>query len=142
VLRPVYDQLKGATASSASKSRPIWRWTPSHHRRGRAALEGRQAQEPDGQGAGDAGGPAGDRASDRRGHQHQHHAAVLAEGLSEVAEAYLAGLEKYVAGGGDPSHVASVASFFVSRIDSAVDKQLDEKIAAPTIRPKRSGSPR
>jgi transaldolase/glucose-6-phosphate isomerase len=47
----------------------------------------------------------------------------------EVAKAYLAGLEKYVAGGGDPSHIASVASFFVSRIDSAVDKQLDEKIA-------------
>jgi transaldolase/glucose-6-phosphate isomerase len=47
----------------------------------------------------------------------------------QVAEAYLAGLEKYVGGGGDPSHVASVASFFVSRIDSAVDKQLDEKIA-------------
>jgi transaldolase / glucose-6-phosphate isomerase len=47
----------------------------------------------------------------------------------QVAEAYLAGLEKYVKGGGDPSHVASVASFFVSRIDSAVDKQLDEKIA-------------
>jgi transaldolase / glucose-6-phosphate isomerase len=47
----------------------------------------------------------------------------------EVAEAYLAGLEKYVKGGGDPSHVASVASFFVSRIDSAVDKELDEKIA-------------
>src|SRR5882762_8614801 len=46
-----------------------------------------------------------------------------------VAKAYLAGLEKYVKGGGDPSHVASVASFFVSRIDSAVDKQLDEKIA-------------
>ena len=46
-----------------------------------------------------------------------------------VAEAYLKGLEKYVAKGGDPSHVASVASFFVSRIDSAVDKQLDEKIA-------------
>jgi transaldolase/glucose-6-phosphate isomerase len=47
----------------------------------------------------------------------------------EVAKAYLAGLEKYVAKGGDPSHVASVASFFVSRIDTAVDKQLDEKIA-------------
>src|SRR3954469_16272542 len=43
----------------------------------------------------------------------------------EVAEAYLAGLENYVAGAGDPSHVASVASFFVSRIDSAVDKELD-----------------
>jgi transaldolase / glucose-6-phosphate isomerase len=47
----------------------------------------------------------------------------------EVAEAYLKGLEKLVAKGGDPSHVASVASFFVSRIDTAVDKQLDEKIA-------------
>ncbi|MGJ4994064.1 bifunctional transaldolase/phosoglucose isomerase [Bradyrhizobium sp. HKCCYLS3077] len=47
----------------------------------------------------------------------------------QVAEAYLAGLEAYVADGGDPSHVASVASFFVSRIDSVVDKQLDEKIA-------------
>ena len=47
----------------------------------------------------------------------------------QVAEAYLAGLEKLVKGGGDPSRVASVASFFVSRIDSAVDKELDEKIA-------------
>jgi transaldolase/glucose-6-phosphate isomerase len=47
----------------------------------------------------------------------------------QVAQAYLAGLEKYVKGGGDPSHVASVASFFVSRIDSGVDKELDEKIA-------------
>src|SRR5258706_13727411 len=47
----------------------------------------------------------------------------------QVAEAYLAGLEKYAAGGGDPSHVASVASFFVSRIDTAADKLLDEKIA-------------
>ena len=47
----------------------------------------------------------------------------------QVVDAYLAGLEKYVKGGGDPSGVASVASFFVSRIDSAVDRQLDEKIA-------------
>jgi transaldolase/glucose-6-phosphate isomerase len=47
----------------------------------------------------------------------------------EVAEAYLRGLEKYVAKGGDPSHIASVASFFVSRIDTAVDKEIDGKIA-------------
>ena len=47
----------------------------------------------------------------------------------EVAEAFLSGLQEYVRNGGDPSHVASVASFFVSRIDTAVDKQLDEKIA-------------
>lgn len=47
----------------------------------------------------------------------------------EVAEAYLRGLEKFVAGGGDPSNIASVASFFVSRIDAQADKQLDDKIA-------------
>jgi transaldolase / glucose-6-phosphate isomerase len=47
----------------------------------------------------------------------------------QVAEAYLAGLEKYVGRGGDPSHVASVASFFVSRIDVMADKELDERIA-------------
>ena len=49
---------------------------------------------------------------------------------AEVLEAYMAGLEAYIARGGDPSHVASVASFFVSRIDTAADKQLDDKIAA------------
>jgi transaldolase/glucose-6-phosphate isomerase len=42
-----------------------------------------------------------------------------------VAEAYLAGLEKRVANGGDLSRVASVASFFVSRVDSAVDRALE-----------------
>ena len=47
----------------------------------------------------------------------------------DVAEAFLKGIETYVGKGGDPSHVASVASFFVSRIDTMVDKQLDEKIA-------------
>src|SRR6202007_695549 len=47
----------------------------------------------------------------------------------QVVEAYLAGLEKYVARGGDPSHIASAAWFFVSRIDTVVDKRLDEKIA-------------
>jgi transaldolase/glucose-6-phosphate isomerase len=46
----------------------------------------------------------------------------------QVAEAYLGGLEILIAKGGDPKKVASVASFFVSRIDVAVDKQLDQKI--------------
>src|SRR5918993_3109838 len=44
----------------------------------------------------------------------------------EVAEAYLRGLERLVDGGGDPSKVASVASFFVSRVDTEADKRLDE----------------
>jgi transaldolase / glucose-6-phosphate isomerase len=44
----------------------------------------------------------------------------------EVVEAYLAGLEHLVAQGGDPGRVASVASFFVSRIDVAVDRLIEE----------------
>ena len=44
----------------------------------------------------------------------------------EVAEAYVRGLERLVEGGGDPGTVASVASFFVSRVDTEADKRLDE----------------
>ena len=42
-----------------------------------------------------------------------------------VAQAYIRGLERLVADGGDPSRVASVASFFVSRVDTEADKRLD-----------------
>lgn len=45
-----------------------------------------------------------------------------------VREAYIAGLEKLAQTGGDVSRVASVASFFVSRIDTAVDNLLEERI--------------
>src|SRR5690606_29707059 len=48
------------------------------------------------------------------------------ERYTEVAEAYLRGLERLVADGGDPRRVASVASFFVSRVDTETDRRLDE----------------
>ena len=44
---------------------------------------------------------------------------------AEVVEAYIRGLERLVAAGKDPSKVASVASFFVSRVDTETDKRLD-----------------
>src|SRR4051794_13069294 len=44
----------------------------------------------------------------------------------KVAEAYVAGVKRWVAGGGDPKQVASVASFFVSRVDTEADKRLDK----------------
>ncbi|BAL74772.1 bifunctional transaldolase/phosoglucose isomerase [Bradyrhizobium cosmicum] len=130
VLRPVYDRLKGGdgyvslevspylamdTAGTVAEARRLWKDV------GRKNLMVKVPATPEGL-------PAIE--------------TLIGDGISinitllfskavylEVAEAYLAGLEKYVAGGGDPSHVASVASFFVSRIDSVVDKQLDEKIA-------------
>jgi transaldolase len=45
---------------------------------------------------------------------------------AEVAESYVRGLERLVAEGGDPRAVASVASFFVSRIDTEADKRLEQ----------------
>src|SRR3954462_13447115 len=130
VLRPVYDRLKGGdgyvslavwpylamdTGETVTEARRLWKDV------NRKNLMVKAPATPDGV-------PAIEQ--------------LIGDGISinitllfsrdvylQVAEAYLAGLEQYVAGGGDPSHVASVASFFVSRIDSVVDKQLDEKIA-------------
>ncbi|WP_419952841.1 bifunctional transaldolase/phosoglucose isomerase [Methylobacterium sp.] len=51
------------------------------------------------------------------------------DSYEEVARAFIAGLEEFGAKGGDVSKVASVASFFISRIDVTVDKALDAKIA-------------
>src|SRR6186713_433600 len=130
VLRPVYDRLKGGdgyvslevspylamdTAGTVTEARRLWKDV------NRKNLMVKVPATPEGL-------PAIE--------------TLIGDGISinitllfskavylQVAEAYLAGLEKYVADGGDPSHVASVASFFVSRIDSVVDKQLDEKIA-------------
>lgn len=50
----------------------------------------------------------------------------------QVAQAYLAGLEKRAAQGGDLAAVASVASFFISRIDVLVDKELEGRLAKTT----------
>ncbi len=50
----------------------------------------------------------------------------------EVARTYIDALQIYAAGGGDVSKVASVASFFISRIDSLVDSLLNEQIKKET----------
>lgn len=52
------------------------------------------------------------------------------ERYAEVVEVYIRGLERLVAAGGDPSRVHSVASFFVSRVDTETDRRLDE-VRAP-----------
>ncbi len=52
------------------------------------------------------------------------------EVYQRVAEAYIAGLEQLSARGGDVSKIASVASFFISRIDSSVDAIVGERLKA------------
>jgi transaldolase len=55
---------------------------------------------------------------------------------AEVVEAYLRGLERLVESGGDPTRVASVASFFVSRVDTEADRRLDEAGAPDDLKGK------
>src|SRR5262249_24445600 len=45
---------------------------------------------------------------------------------TQVIDAYFQGLERYAAGGGDPATLSSVASFFVSRVDTETDRRLPE----------------
>jgi transaldolase len=52
-----------------------------------------------------------------------------------VAEAYIRGLERLLESGGDPTTVFSVASFFVSRVDTEADRRLDE-IGKPELKGK------
>jgi transaldolase/glucose-6-phosphate isomerase len=52
------------------------------------------------------------------------------ENYLDVVEAYIRGLERRHAAGEDVSRIASVASFFLSRIDTAVDRILDNNIRA------------
>ncbi len=52
------------------------------------------------------------------------------DAYKKVLEAYISGLEERHGKGEDISHVASVASFFVSRIDGLIDKEIDKRVAA------------
>jgi len=54
------------------------------------------------------------------------------EAHARVIDAYVAGLEDRLAAGKPIDRIASVASFFVSRVDSEIDKRLDAMIAAAT----------
>jgi len=50
------------------------------------------------------------------------------EVYEKVAQAYIAGLEEFAGNGGDLGKMASVASFFISRIDTLVDSKVNEKL--------------
>jgi transaldolase len=65
-----------------------------------------------------------------RGHNINVTLIFALQRYAEVVEAHHRGLERLVESGRDPSGVAAVASFFVSRVDTEADKRLDE-LGAP-----------
>ena len=64
---------------------------------------------------------------------------LFAQGVyEEVAAAFIDGVEKFAATGGDVSRVASVASFFISRIDSLVDSLINDQLKKETDVPRKA----
>ena len=131
VFRPVYDRTKGADGfvsievgpTIATNTRKTIQFAEFLHDRCRrpnvmvkipATKEGLPAIE------------------DQIGKGHNINITLIfsVDRYAEVVEAYMSGLEKLHKQGGDLRKVASVASFFVSRVDTKVDKQLTEKINA------------
>ncbi len=131
VLRPAYDATGGLDGRVSIEVDPrIARDTDEDHRRGQGAVVAGGPAEPVHQDPGDQGGPAGDHRDPGRGHQRQRHADLLAGALRR-GHRRLHG--RPGAGRRRPSlikNLASVASFFVSRVDTEVDARLD-KIGTP-----------
>ncbi|HEY3085389.1 MAG TPA: bifunctional transaldolase/phosoglucose isomerase, partial [Candidatus Dormibacteraeota bacterium] len=130
-FRPVYDKTKArdgfvsieVSPTVANNTRQTIRWAEELHDRCHrpnvmvkipATKEGLPAIE------------------DQIGKGHNINVTLIfsVDRYSEVVDAYLSGLESLHGRGGDLSKVASVASFFVSRVDTKVDKLLGEKINA------------
>ena len=130
VLRPVYEQTQGAdgyvsievspylandTDSTIDEAKRLWR---------EVQRENLLIKVP----ATEAGLPA-IRALIGEGINVNITLLFSQDTYEKVVEAFMSGLETLADRDGDVARVASVASFFVSRIDTAVDKELDEKIA-------------
>ena len=127
VLRPVVRRhRRRRTAGCRSRSTRGWPTTPTDRRRGQGAVDGgRPAQRAD-QDPGDRRGPARPSPRCRRGHQRQRHADLLPRPLPR-GHGRLP--RRARAGPARPATtcptIHSVASFFVSRVDTEIDKRLD-----------------
>ena len=127
-MRPVWDERRGRTASSRSRSTRTSRTTREATLDAGAALpRGDRPAEPLRQDPGDEGGAAArSRSASREGKSINVTLIFSLERYAEVVEAYIRGLERLVEAGGDLSKVVSVASFFVSRVDTEADRRLEE----------------
>ena len=92
---------------------------------GAPLLGGRRPPERDGQDPGHRRGRAGDRGVPLRGHQHQRHAAVLGRGLRAGGRGLHQGARAPPGRGQGHRRRSRSRSFFVSRVDTEVDKRLE-----------------
>ena len=131
LLRPVYDRTDGADGYASLEVNPHLAHdtgtTTSEAGRLFAALDRPNVmiKVP-----GTPEGPPAIRSLIARGVNVNVTLLFSLEAYGRAREAYLSGLEDLAASGGDVRSVASVASFFVSRVDTAVDALIEERIEA------------
>ena len=118
-------RLRTATSRSRSR-RALAHDTERHARAGAPVLGARRPPEPDDQDPRHRRGPPGDRGGALRGHQRQRHAAVRGLRLRAASWRRSSRAIERRHAEGKSLDVHSVASFFVSRVDSEVDKRLEE----------------
>jgi transaldolase len=130
LLRPVYDESQGADGMVSIEVSPdlahdtdatVEQALRLHQRIGRPNLMIKVPATPEGL-------PAVERLIDA-GINVNVTLLFSVERYIEVIESYLLGLESRLRRGQPVQHIASVASFFVSRVDTAVDKLLEQRIA-------------
>jgi transaldolase len=127
LLRPVWDRSKGGDGYVSIEVDPnLARETPATieqatHFHEAITRPNLMVKIP----ATDAGVPAIEEMT-ARGHAINVTLIFSLTRHRQVAEAYLRGLERLVASGGDPSRIHSVASFFVSRVDTETDRRLGQ----------------
>ena len=131
LLRPVYDATDGADGFASLEVSP----TLAHDTEGTVAEAHRlfAALDRPNVMVKVPGTPAGVPAVERLiGEGVNINVTLLfhRDAYTKVREAYTAGLERFAASGGDLRRVASVASFFVSRVDAAVDGILEPRVKA------------
>lgn len=126
VLRPVYDDSRGGDGFVSIEVSPELAYNTAgtvaaaHDLHGRIARQNLLVKVP-----ATAEGVAAIRELVGAGRSINVTLIFSLERYGEVIEAYLGGLEAFVAGGGNPVAVHSVASFFVSRVDTEVDRRLE-----------------
>src|SRR5258707_5667998 len=129
VFRPVYDKTKGkdgfvsieVSPTLANNTRGTIRFADDLH--DRCERPNVMVKIP-----GTKAGLPAIRDQISKGHNINVTLIFGVDRYAEVVDAYLSGMETLQAEGGDLRKVASVASFFVSRVDTKVDKMLAEKI--------------
>ena len=126
-LRPAGRRGRLCEHRSLALSR---RLDPGDDRRGAPALGRRRQAQSDGEGARHRAGVPAVRELTSSGVNVNITLLFAIDMYKAVAEAFIAGLEERVARGEDISRISSVASFFVSRIDTRIDEAIDARVKA------------